>query len=76
MLLRVQLGPPMGLGMLRELALMAVGNREWGEVTLGTWSFLATAGFILTSFPRASHTSWNSLHYAHNMVRRSKWHLT
>lgn len=35
---------------------------------------LSPAGFILTSFPRVAHTSWNSLNYAPSMVQRSKLH--
>ncbi len=40
----------------------------------GEGGLLSPAGFILTSFPGASHTSWNSLNYAPSMAQRSKWH--
>lgn len=47
-------------------------GREGGEGWEG--GLLSPAGFILTSFPGASHTSWNSLNYAPSMAQRSKRH--
>lgn len=46
--------------------------RWGGEMEEG--GILSPAGFILTSFPRAPHTSWNSLNYAHGMAQRSQRH--
>lgn len=67
--------PSSWLGMLRELDGSGSGEeRRAREKADGEGcSPLHPAGFILTSFPRAPHTSWNSLNYAPSMARRSKW---
>lgn len=49
--------------------------KQLWDVCVCVWvSVVSPAGFILTSFPRAPHTSWNSLNYAPSMAQRSKWH--
>lgn len=50
------------------------GERGGEKAAWGKGSLHAAAGFILTSFPRAPHTSWNSLNYTPSMAPRSKWH--
>lgn len=65
--------PSSRLGMLRELDGGRGAERWEKEEEGGGGVLLSPAGFILTSFPRAPHTSWISLNYAPSMVQRSKW---
>ncbi|CAB1451438.1 unnamed protein product [Pleuronectes platessa] len=64
-------GPPLG-GELLQSAVLLLARPSVSLSPVCEISPLPRPGFILTSFPRAPHTSWNSFNYAPSMAQRSK----